>query len=667
MNKKLFLASFLLTYAGIFAQKTKQNSDRPETFIDQVVITGSGYKQKIKNTPASISVITQEDIKKRSYRDMTDVLQDVPGVFITGGGSSSDFSIRGAEAGHTLVLIDGKRVNSRETRPNSDGPGIEQGWMPPVESIERIEVIKGPMSSLYGSDAMGGVINIITKKKTQATRGSIGTNLIQQTHRDMGNTYQTDAYVSGPLNKYIGYKLTGNYSHREEDKLTNGFSERNIKNVGAEINVTPTEKDIFKLEYNYNRQERYQRPGMSIPLLDRKGKPNVPSYNVYDRNAFSLSHGGTYKNFNTNSYVQYDKTKNPNRDMDYSTLIFNTLNNFNWNKHVISFGGEYRFEDLRDGGNQLEINGNKLNKLTRWNWSLFAEANWKVFPRLNFVTGARLDNDQNYGANFTPRGYLIWNATDNFTVKGGVSAGYKAPGLRAVAPGWGQVTGGGVSNGVIIGNADLKPEKSFNQELTVMYETSNKVFSASVTGYNTDFKNKLVEERKCTSTNGDCEFMGEYFDFISTRLNVGKARMRGLEATMAVNITKDLNLKANYSFTETEVRSNEVPALYGKPTSRLPKHMVNANLSWKTTDRLELWSRLNYRSKTSLGISRGSLQDTPIPDYYLIDLGTVYKFRKNVSFTFGIYNLFDRYIASDTTYGFRIDGLRYQVGTTFSF
>lgn len=58
----------------------------------------------------------------------------------------------------------------------------------------------------------------------------------------MGNTYQTDAYVSGPLNKYIGYKLTGNYSHREEDKLTNGFSERNIKNVGAEINVTPTEK-----------------------------------------------------------------------------------------------------------------------------------------------------------------------------------------------------------------------------------------------------------------------------------------------------------------------------------------------------------------------------------------------------------------------------------------
>lgn len=136
---------------------------------------------------------------------------------------------------------------------------------------------------------------------------------------------------------------------------------------------------------------------------------------------------------------------------------------------------------------------------------------------------------------------------------------------------------------------------------------------------------------------------------------------------MAVNITKDLNLKANYSFTETEVRSNEVPALYGKPTSRLPKHMVNANLSWKTTDRLELWSRLNYRSKTSLGISRGSLQDTPIPDYYLIDLGTVYKFKKNVSFTFGIYNLFDRYIASDTTYGFRIDGLRYQVGTTFSF
>lgn len=133
-----------------------------------VVVSATGFAQKIRNAPASISVVSKQQLQDKSYRDVTDALKNVPGVVVTGGASSSDISIRGMASQYTLFLVNGKRVSTRATRPNSDNAGIEQGWMPPLESIERIEVIRGPMSSLYGSDAMGGVINVITRKISNA-------------------------------------------------------------------------------------------------------------------------------------------------------------------------------------------------------------------------------------------------------------------------------------------------------------------------------------------------------------------------------------------------------------------------------------------------------------------------------------------------------------------
>ena len=132
---------------------------------------------------------------------MTDALKDVPGVVITGGGSSSDISIRGMGSKYTLMLVDGKRVDSRGTRPNSDGPGIEQGWLPPLQAIERIEVVRGPMSSRYGSDAMGGVINVITRKTASMTawQGSLHADSTFQENKESGDIFQTNAYTTGAL------------------------------------------------------------------------------------------------------------------------------------------------------------------------------------------------------------------------------------------------------------------------------------------------------------------------------------------------------------------------------------------------------------------------------------------------------------------------------------
>ena len=113
----------LLTLAITANSYALAASSEPETLqLKETVVTAAGFEQQVKNAPASISVISQQDLAKKSYKDVTDALKDVPGVVVTGGGSSSDISVRGMGAKYTLILVDGRRQDSRSTRPNSDGP-----------------------------------------------------------------------------------------------------------------------------------------------------------------------------------------------------------------------------------------------------------------------------------------------------------------------------------------------------------------------------------------------------------------------------------------------------------------------------------------------------------------------------------------------------------------
>lgn len=658
-NVIILSAISLISISNLNAQEKNDSVSKIE--IDEVVVTGSGYRQNVKDAPATISVIPQSEIKKRAYRDITDVLQDIPGVFITGGGGSSDISIRGADAGYTLILIDGKRANTRAIRPNSDGPGLEQGLMPPVEAIERIEVVKGPMSTLYGSDAMGGVINIITKKTSNTGwRGSLATDAMITTNTDAGNTYQVNASASGSLIKNVlGLKLNGLYSHRDEDKIISGFPERTIKSFGGQLSYNPNDNNTITADFNYNRQERYSRIGKSLAA----GGRSTTSFDDFDRINYALGHQGKYGRLRLNNTLQHDKSDNFSRGMSYQTTILNSINTYDFNKHVLSFGGEFRNEKLNDPENQFENNGVIQSEIKRYNWALFAEMNWKLFEKLNFVTGIRYDNNENYGSHIAPRGYLIYAVNNNFTLKGGVATGYKAPSLRQSTDNWGSITGGANAPvpGVILGDSSLKPEKSFNQELTVMFENDKKTISASVTAYNTSFEDKITEVRMCDN----CQYNGKDYLFVSRQTNVDKSIIHGIEANLTLRFTRNINLKTNYTFTESEVKSGD---LKGKSLSRLPKHMANAILEWKATKDLDFWSRYNFRSKSLPGISRGNASNTTISDYSLFDLGGVYRFTKNFQFNLGVYNIFNRQVYNSTGASeFRIDGTRYQVGATFRF
>lgn len=235
--------------------------------LQNIVVTASGFEQLVEDAPASISVIPREELEKKAYRDVTDALRDVPGVVVTGGGSSSDISIRGMAAGYTLILIDGKRVNSRETRPNSDNSGIEQGWLPPIEAIDRIEVVRGPMSSLYGSEAMGGVVNIITRKIADTWTGSLRTEATLQQHSDSGDIYQGNFYVAGSIKEgLLGVQISGQKSRRNEDEFLQGFNKQDTQSGNIKFTLTPSENHDLNAEVGRTDQKRISTPDKTIAL-----------------------------------------------------------------------------------------------------------------------------------------------------------------------------------------------------------------------------------------------------------------------------------------------------------------------------------------------------------------------------------------------------------------
>ncbi|MCG8168245.1 TonB-dependent receptor, partial [Brenneria goodwinii] len=391
---------------------------------DVMVVTASGYEQKIEDSAASISVISREQLETKAYRDVTDALKDVPGVVVTGGASSSDISIRGMSSKYTLILVDGKRVDTRGTRPNSDNSGIEQGWLPPIAAIERIEVVRGPMSSLYGSDAMGGVINVITRKTHSEWTTSVRGDATIQEDRDSGDIYQSSIYAAGPLiDGLLGVQINGLLSHRSEDKIVNGYNEQRMRNGGVTFTLTPNEKNTLDFDLSHSVQDRNVTPGKSIETSDTESDVR------YERNNYAITHSGIYDFGMTTSYIQREENRNPHREMKLDNTIFNTQTSFYLGDHTLSLGGQYRYESLNDKGNQLST-AQDLEKLTRKSWALFAEDEWQMTNDFALTTGLRMDSDENYGSHWTPRAYGVWHLTEQWTLKGGVSAGYRSPDLR---------------------------------------------------------------------------------------------------------------------------------------------------------------------------------------------------------------------------------------------
>lgn len=622
---------------------------------DTIVVTASGFAQEMRDAPASITVITKEQLQNKPAANLIDMVKDVEGVSVIGGSLKPDISIRGLSGDYTLIMVDGRRQNSRESRPNGSG-GYEAGFIPPVEAIERIEVIRGPMSSLYGSDAMGGVINIITKAVADEWHGSMGMGGIIQESKDYGNSANTDFYVSGPLIKdKLGLQVYGGLNYRREDHLQEGTPRKDDKNITAKLAFTPVEGQKFLAEVGRSTQEHTSTPGKSIDETTTRGgivQKNNKSEVHNNRNHWALTWKGDWDEINSEVSVYQENTIRKTNTgkwnkvsedwvMAYearqpevtNTVVDGKVTAF-LPSNVLTVGGQYQYAKLKDDS-VIKNKQTVTEKMTAEQKALFVEDEFSVTDDLTLTGGLRMDDHEFYGKHWNPRAYAVYKLTDEITIKGGVAKAFRAPTLRELSPNFGTSTQGGAA--IMYGNRDLKPETSVTEELGIAYDHESG-FSASATLFNTEFKNKLTSYQVAGQTDPLTGLNMFIYD------NVGKANIRGVEMASRIPVAEKWNLNLNYTFTDSERKSDDEKlngkSLKGQPLEMTPRHMANARLDWQYRPDMNFYTQANYTGKQVWAAQRnGAKQPRERSGITTLDLGMTYQVMPNALLNFAVLNI----------------------------
>ncbi len=712
------------------------------TDFDTIVVTAAGFEQKLTDAPASISIVTREELETRPYTTLIDAVRDLEGVDV---GETSDktgqrtISLRGMGADYTLVLIDGRRQNNHgDIYPNSFG-GNQFNHIPPLDMIERIEVIRGPASTLYGADALGGVINIITRKVSDRWRGSVTVGRSFQEDSAFGDDSTLDFALSGPLvPDVLGLSLRGSRYQRRasepeyevifdpagtahERVLGFGGGGKTVDNTnrsaGIRLSWTPTDAQSVTLDYDTSKQIYDNTPfvnnlgTLAYPLGTVDGINGIWRANPqvgyiasqkFTRDQWSITHQGQWAFGNSEVSLSRVDSANLGRTMPFtveerllhrqvfqgtgpyrglsvaqrraiaeslflprpsrtmesrqSTLdakLDIPVEDFGGRHHLV-VGGQFIDGELEDGVFGMESGGFGNGTVeTHRMWSVFAEDNWTPIDPLTLTFGIRHDEHNRFGGHVSPRVYAVYDLAPNWTLKGGVSTGYKTPKTTDLYDG---ITGfGGQGTIPFVGNPDLQPETSVNSEVALYWSAADGGHNFNVTAFRNDFKDKIDSGEttlSCEQTGGvrPCVNLGDFgllgYGTYAQRINIDEARIRGVEVAGRYRIAAPLSLRANYTYTDSEQRTGPNA---GQPLAQSARHMANATLDWTLSDAVSLQLTSESRSKRFRNAVDADGNLLFYKSYNVLHLGGQYRVNEHVAINARINNLLDEDFTSFRT------------------
>ncbi|MDQ2186004.1 FepA family TonB-dependent siderophore receptor [Alcaligenaceae bacterium A4P071] len=689
-------AVFFVTSGAVMAQVLPPSAVQE---MDTVQVLGTA-EDEIKESLGA-STITAAEIERRPpTNDLSDIIRRAPGVNLTGNsasgarGNNRQIDIRGMGPENTLILVDGKPVSSRNAvRYGWDGDRDTRGdtnWVP-AEEVERIDVIRGPAAARYGSGAMGGVVNIITKRPTDKLSGSMTYYLNQPENTDEGNTNRVGIRLSGPLSDTVSFRLSGNYNKTNADArdINAGRADEGADGVVSTSGREGVTNKDFRSTFSWQADARnaldfdfgYSRQGNDYAGDTMNNVNSAFSDSLYGtetnrmyRETLGLTHRGDYSWGTSRASIGYDYTRNSRQqeglaggpegapvDMGFSTARLRNLRTagevnvpFTLGvKQVATVGAEYLRESLDDPSGTRQTYGSgsigntgyadRESKTKQNSYALFVENNMEAGSRTILTPGVRLDHSDKFGSNWSPSLNSSFQATDRLTLKGGIARAYKAPNLYQSNPNYllysrgnGCLASQTNSNGCyLVGNDDLRPEISVNKEIGFEYDTGT--WRTSAAYFRNDYKNKIV-------AGTDFLYRLPNGSRVLQWTNSGKAVVEGLEGNLFVPLTNTLDWNTNFTYMlQSKNKDN------GEPLSIIPKYTVNSTLDWFYTEQLSFQANVTYfgeQEAPTLNLRTGNestgdgLQS--VSPYALVGLSTGYKVNKNLQFRVGVSNLFDK-------------------------
>lgn len=624
------LAGTTVVWGGtVFAQE-----DLQEFALDDMVVTATRTESKMVDIPVNATVISAEKIADRHYLDVADALKDVPGATVIDSGEGADekkIILNGDE--RVLVLVNGRRVNFDVGTMSRASYDLNQ--IPDVSLIERIEVVKGHGGALYGSDAVGGVVNIITKKMDHSY-GKVSMGFGSQQARDAKAMYTIKEGKTGVMVAASKYKQ-GYYKYKDvadnSTKRWPGDTKFENEKVSLKLAQELTETSNLEFGYDFSKYSGISQYSVTSPgpsLIDKKTN-NI--YMKYDWLMNDTDQGYLQVYRNKYEYDNFGKIDEKVTGFEAQQAISTAENN----KLVV--GASYRSSHVN------AVTGSYNDKIN--NKALFVSDQWEFAPRWTLDAGVRYDKHSTAGSKTTWSAGLNKKFDENSHAYFNWGQVFKAPTLDDLY--YYSVMEWGSSKYENYGNPNLKPEKG--DTWTIGYGTK----IADKTSVNISyFQSKLedaIDWDTTYSANGS----------VSIARNVDKQKKNGMELSVGHELNDNWDLEASYTY--IRVKNNDHGNGYVRDANYIP-NMYRFGVRYHD----DLWNADLFLRGGS-GADKSAYVDSK---YMTLDMSVAYKATKDLSFYAKGYNLFNKAYAESAgvnggTYTYPAQGRRFIIGAEYTF